>query len=135
MAKFSKKKITGKQITKEREAIKYAKSHNVELDQSNYLSAKAMLEWSADGDYKGKLSGIDIARAYMTQRTPKEFARDFMAAQKLTKNSLTEKEFIANVRAHDDRIEQEIERIRAKNRYMTSSELTRLIAVQVFGSE
>lgn len=136
MAKKTKKSFGKKKtkLTAAQKAQKFAEQYGVELDESNIASVKATLKQSAHGKYKDDITGLDIGRAYLTQRTRGEFFRDWEAAQALAGVALTEEEFIRNIDEYDANIEAEIERIRRENPNATGSELAYLIATQVFGS-
>lgn len=132
---FQKRKI---KLSAADKAQRFAANYGVELDESNIQSIKAQYLNEktpiAKGKYKGRLTGEDIAKSYIAQRTPDQLDRDLKAASLLAGRTITESEFLSNIDDYDKKIQAEIERIKKENPNASGTELAHLVAVQVFRS-
>lgn len=135
MAKKARKKMVARKIklSATEKAQRFAARYGVELDESNVASVKAVLNTSAKGKYKNKLSGEDLGLAYVTQRTPAEFRRDLEVARQLTGQDISESEFINNINDYDAMIQNQIASL-TENSGLSGYALAHLISTQVFGS-
>lgn len=136
MAKKARKKMVARKVrlSATEKAQRFAAKYGVELDESNVASVRAVLNVSAKGKYKNKLSGEDLGLAYVAQRTPDEFRRDLEAASLLTGQDMTESEFISNMVEYDAMIEAKIDAVKRDNPGAAGEALAHLVGVQVFGS-
>lgn len=78
MAKKKKKSFKSNKlkISRTEQAKAVVEFYGAEIDESNIASVQATLKESAHGKYKDDITGRDIGRAYLTQRTRGEFFRD-----------------------------------------------------------
>lgn len=79
MAKKKKKISYGKLKTKlnaTQKAQNFAAKYGITLDETDINQIRADYTAVAKGKYKGRLTGVDIAKTYITQRTPEMYLRD-----------------------------------------------------------
>ena len=136
MAKKKKKSFKSNKlkISRKEQAKAVAEFYGAEMTDADYLQYIADLEQVASGRYQGKLSGRDLAIAFLGDVTPAEFQRDFAAAQKINPE-MTEDQFIRNLAVYKDQQQEQIDLIIRSNPNLHGKELSLLIATQVFGSE
>lgn len=136
MAKKKKKsyKSNKLKISRKEQAKAVAEFYGAEMTDADYLQYIADLEHVAKGRYQGKLSGRDLAIAFLGDVTPAEFQRDLAAAQKINPE-MSEDQFIRNLAMYKDQQQEQIDLIIRSNPHLHGKELSLLIATQVFGSE
>ena len=136
MAKKKKKSFKSNKlkISRKEQAKAVAEFYGAEMTDADYLQYIADLEQVASGRYQGKLSGRDLAIAFLGDVTPAEFQRDLAAAQKINPE-MTEDQFIRNLAIYKDQQQEQIDLIIKSNPHLHGKELSLLIATQVFGSE
>ena len=136
MAKKKKKSFKSNKlkISRKEQAKAVAEFYGAEMTDADYLQYIADLEHVAMGRYQGKLSGRDLAIAFLGDVTPAEFQRDLAAAQKINPE-MSEDQFIRNLAMYKDQQQEQIDLIIRSNPHLHGKELSLLIATQVFGSE
>lgn len=136
MAKKKKKSFKSNKlkISRKEQAKAVAEFYGAEMTDADYLQYIADLENVAMGRYQGKLSGRDLAIAFLGDVTPAEFQRDLAAAQKINPE-MSEDQFIRNLAIYKDQQQEQIDLIIRSNPHLHGKELSLLIATQVFGSE